>query len=172
MGSEGKINAIREYFDRVNQEKMIPTISTHILMKKGEVAHLQDNVKLYEIRTARKSTRGGAAMRILKGVFIGGSRGTSRGHDELREIDNGKLILTNKRIIFDGCNNTRNISLDKIVSVSEYSDGIEISIEDKTKSQTYVGMPNPLLWKSLVYFIRQIPESGELPTAKIEIQLT
>lgn len=165
-----KSEAVKDYFSRVNQEKKLPTINTHILLKSGESAYLQDSVKLFETRKVTKSDRGGGAIRVMKGVYIGGSKSTSRSHDELREIDSGQLILTNKRLIFDGSLNTREIKLDKIISVSEYIDGIEIAIEGKAKSQIYIGMSNPYLWKSLIYYIRQIPPSGELPTAEVEIR--
>jgi hypothetical protein len=165
-----KGEAVRDYFNRVNQEKKLPTINTHILLKSGESAYLQDNVKLFETRKVTKSDRGGGAIRVMKGVYIGGTSGTSRSHDELREIDTGQLILTNKRLIFDGGLNTRDIKLDKIISVSEYIDGIEVAIEGKTKSQLYTGMSNPYLWKNLIYYIRQIPPSGELPTVVVEIK--
>lgn len=165
-----KSEAVKDYFNRVNQEKKLPTINTHILLKSGESAYLQDNVKLFETRKVTKSERGGGAVRVMKGVYIGGTRGTSRSHDELRVIDGGQLILTNKRLIFDGGLNTREIKLDKIISVSEYIDGIEVAVEDKAKSQIYTGMSNPYLWKSLIYYVRQIPPSGELPTAEVEIR--
>jgi len=168
---QSKANEVKGYFDLVNREKKLPTIDTYIMLKKDEVGYLQDSVRLFELRAARKSTRGGGAVRVAKGVYIGGTSGISRSFDELREIDSGRLILTNQRIIFDGNNNTRDIKLDKIISVAEYIDGIEIAIEGKAKSQTYIGMSNPYLWKTLIYYIRQIPESGELPTADIEAKL-
>lgn len=168
---QSKVNEVKNYFDLVNQEKKLPTINTNILLKKDEVAYLQDSVRLFELRAARKSTRGGGAVRVAKGVYIGGTSGTSRSFDELREIDSGRLILTNQRIVFDGNTNTRDIKLDKIISVTEYIDGIEIAIEGRTKSQTYIGMSNPYLWKALIHYLRQIPETGELPTADIEVKL-
>ena len=165
-----KSEALKDYFNRVNQEKKLPTINTHILLKSEESAYLQDNVKLFETRKVTKSERGGGAVRVMKGVYIGRTSGTSRSHDELREIDDGQLILTNKRLIFDGGLNTREMKLDKIISVSEYIDGIEVAVEGKTKSQIYTGMSNPYLWKNLIYYIRQIPPSGELPTVVVEIK--
>lgn len=168
---QSKVNEVKNYFDLVNQEKKLPTINTNILLKKDEVAYLQDSVRLFELRAARKSTRGGGAVRVAKGVYIGGTSGTSRSFDELREIDSGRLILTNQRIVFDGNTNTRDIKLDKIISVTGYIDGIEIAIEGRAKSQTYIGMSNPYLWKALIHYLRQIPETGELPTADIEVKL-
>lgn len=166
---QGKIDEVNDFFNKLNKQKSFPVINSHMLLKKGEKGYLQDNAELYEIRAMRKSDRGGGAVRVAKGVYIGGSSGTSRSYDELRKIDNGKLLLTNLRLIFDGNLNTRDIKLDKILSVSGYSDGIEIAVEGKSKGQVYKGMYNPFLWKALIYYVRQIPESGELPIANVEV---
>lgn len=165
-----RINAVKEYFNLVNQEKRIPIIDTYLLLKDGESAYLQENVRLLETRKVTISNRGGGAVRIAKGVYIGGTSGKSRSHDELREIDSGHLILTNKRIIFDGQTNTRDFKLDKIISISESYDGIEMAIEGKNKSLIFLGISNPFMWKTLTTFIRQIPTSGEFPIVDVEIR--
>ena len=145
---------VKNYLEKAKEADTLPEIKTHILMKVGERAFLQDNVKLLELRKVTKSQRGGGAVRVMKGVYIGSSRGTSRSYDELREIDQGFLILTNKRIIFDGGTNTRDFKLDKIISVSPAFDGIEIAIEGKTKSLILTGMPNPMMWATLIPNVR------------------
>lgn len=165
-----RANAVKKFFNRVNQEKRLPVINTHIILKAGESAYLQENISFFETRKVTISNRGGGAVRIAKGVYIGGAKGISRSHDELREIDSGHLILTNKRVIFDGQTNTRDFKLEKIISVSEHYDGIEMAIEGKNKSLIFTGISNPFMWQALVAFIRQIPSTGELPTDTIEIQ--
>jgi len=145
-----KITEIQEYIEEVKKTKRIPTIKTSLILKNDEEAYLEDLVKLYEIKSARKSDRLFVGGRIMKGIFIGGSTGVSRSFDELREIDSGKLVLTNKRIIFDGNFNARTIDLEKIISIEIYDDGFEIACEDKKQSQLYGGIRNPFLWKNLV----------------------
>ncbi len=127
----------------------IPTIKTSLILKNDEEAYLEEFVKLYEIRSASKSDRLYVGGRVMKGIYVGGSTGVSRRFDELREIDSGKLVLTNKRIIFDGKFNNRIMDLDKIVSIELYDDGFEIATEDKRQSQLYGGIRNPFLWKNL-----------------------
>lgn len=161
---------VRNYFTRIEKSQNIPAIDTNLLLKTDEKAYLQEEVSLHEIRSMRISNRGGGAVRVAKGIYIGGSSGISRGYDEIREIDHGQLILTNKRVVFDGAANSRDMRLDKIMSVTEYSDGIEIAIEGKGKSQIYKGMNNPYLWKALIHYIRQIPGSGELPKFDLQIK--
>ena len=145
-----KIQQVETYFEKAKQNERLPEVETYIMLKPDEKAFLQDNVKLLEIRKVTKSQRGGGAVRVMKGVYIGGSSGTSRSHDELREIDQGHLILTNKRIVFDGGTNTRDFNLDKIISVAPGDNGIEIAVEGRLKSLIYTGMQNPYLWAALI----------------------
>lgn len=166
-----KTDAVQEYFRRVNKEKKLPAIATtSILLKEKEEVYLEDSVSLFETRKVTKSDRGGGAVRVMRGVYIGGSRGTSRSYDEMREVDSGQLILTNKRFIFNGNHSSKDVALNKILSINEYSDGIEVAFEGRTKSQTFVGIQNPYLWKALIQYVRAIPPSGELPTATVEIR--
>jgi len=161
--------AMQKYISEIKKNKKIPAINTSLILKEGEEAYLEDAVKLYEIRSASKSDRLYVAGRIMKGVYLGGSTGVSRKFDELREIDSGKLVLTNKRVIFDGNFNARTIALEKIISIEPYADGIEIACEDKKQSQLYGSIRDPFLWKNLIMVIAKTKgfenktlEEGEL----------
>lgn len=144
------VTELQRYIAEIKKNKKIPTINTSLILKKDEEAYLEDAVKLYEIRSASKSDRLYAGGRIMKGVYLGGSTGISRKFDELREIDSGKLVLTNKRIIFDGHFNNRIMDLEKIISIELYDDGFEIATEDKRQSQLYGGIRDPFLWKNFI----------------------
>jgi len=165
-----RIDAAQEYFKNINEQKIIPAIATQLLLKKDETAYLSDTVTLLEMGKYTVSNRGGGAVRIAKGVYLGGTSGRSRSYDELRKKDNGELILTNKRLIFDGNASTREMSLEKILSVTNHFDGIEIACEGKVKSLIFSGVNNPILWKALIHYIRAIPESGELPPMDLQIR--
>lgn len=141
---------IKKYVEEFKKNRKTPTIKTSLILKNDEEAYIEDTVKLYEIRSASKSDRLYIGGRIMKGIFLGGSTGVSRKFDELREIDSGKLVLTNKRVIFDGNFNARTIDLEKIISIEIYDDGFEIACEDKKQSQLYGGIRNPFLWKNLI----------------------
>ncbi len=133
------------------------------MLKKNEVAYLQSDVRLLETRKIRHYESGFGGVRVAKGIYIGATKGRSVSTDELTEIDQGSLILTNQRVIFDGKLNSRDIKLDKLLSIDQYSDGIEIAIEGWSKGQVYIDMDNPFLWVALIKVVRQIPETGELP---------
>jgi hypothetical protein len=50
----------------------------------------------------------------------------SESSDELRNIDEGTLVLTTKRLAFLGSLRTSNVKLDDIISVQSFADGVQI----------------------------------------------
>jgi hypothetical protein len=64
--------------------------------------------------------------------------GQSESRDELRLIDEGTLVLTTKRLTFMGSLRTTNVSLDDIVTIESYTDGIKVHRERKQRPETYV----------------------------------
>lgn len=127
---------------------MLPQInSVGLLLKKNEHPILElENITLQEPRAVRVSRGGygGTSIRIAKGITLhtGGTRGRSESHDEIRNIDNGKLLITNKRIMFLGSNRTTNIDINKIVSIEDYLDGIKIQRSNKQKPEYFIGVDN------------------------------
>ena len=116
-----------------------------IILKKGEEAYLiLNNVEFREARSVRVSHGGGGGVsfRVAKGVTLhtGTGRGQSESHEEIRTIDTGQLVLTNKRLIFNGNKKTVPLQLNKIVSMNEYSDAIAIRVENKQKTQYFVNV--------------------------------
>ena len=55
------------------------------------------------------------------------------------DINQGSLILTNKRLIFIGSKRTTNIDLRKILAIEAYKDGIESQRENKQKTEYFTG---------------------------------
>ena len=102
------------------------------LLPKTEKCHLQiENADWHEVRTVRErvgyagvSTR----FKIMKGVYLnaGGYKPMSYSHDEVQLIDRGTLYLTSKRVILTGLKKNYSIRLSAIISVTPYTDGIEI----------------------------------------------
>ena len=109
---------------------------TPIILKKGEQVRLcLPSVDFMEARAVRHYSGGG--VRIAKGVTIGG--GTSQSTDELKKIDVGALVLTDRRLVFSGSKRTVNVQLGKIISVSAYTNGVAINRERKQKTEYYLG---------------------------------
>lgn len=146
---EKKKLALKAEFDAyvkiVEERHGIPVIASQVTLKAGEQAFLEDEVILKETRSVTTRSSSGGAFRVMKGVYVGGSSGTSRSHNEWQTIDKGRLVMTNQRIIFDGNSENRVVAIDKVISVSPALDGIEISIENKQKSSFYT-VKNCLIW--------------------------
>lgn len=150
---------------KLNDEKNLPAINTQITLKSGEEAFTQTESTLYETRGVSYNQGGstGGAVRVMKGVWLGGSSrtGKSETKQELREIDSGLLVLTNKRFVFDGKYENRIIPLDKIISVEPRVDSIEVSTESKAKSMMFT-VPNAFIWVFTFQILIQAPDPHKL----------
>ncbi len=132
------------FFRDLELRKKLPAVSVEIVLKQGEVGIFQEPSILYETRPYR--IYGGGGTRI-RGIYIGG--GASESHQRLRQIDQGKLILTNQRLVFDGQSENRATNLKDIISASAWSDAVEISSSKRQKSQIYA-VGNPIIWAQVV----------------------
>ncbi len=166
-----KFQEARLYLEELYQTKKIKTINTDIMLKKGEKAYLIDYVVYVEMRSKSVSTRGGAAIRIAKGVYIGGSQGQSRSVPEMRCIDKGKLVLTNKRVIFNGENTTKEYKIDSILSVETDNDIVCFSCEGKEKKPQFHGIDNVFIWKALISLLKKYSDVKEFPNAMVKNDL-
>ncbi len=115
-----------------------------IILKKNEnVSIVMNNINLQEPRAVRQThaAYGGPTVRVAKGVSfrLGGASARSESHEEIRVIDRGSLILTNKRLIFIGSKRTNNIDISKIMAIEAYKDGIELQRENKQKTEYFTG---------------------------------
>lgn len=114
------------------KNERLPTTEAHINLTRGEVCHCQLPAEWHETRKLCVATAfSGPTMRlkIANGVYW---RAGVLGHapvtqDSLVKIDSGELYLTSKRLIMMGEQHTKTIPLGKILDVTPYSDGIEIS---------------------------------------------
>jgi hypothetical protein len=111
-----------------------------ILKKKEKLELVLPNIFLFEPRAVKRGVYGGPSFRIAKGVYfrLGGLQAES--HEELREIDQGIITLTNKRFVFSGLKRTLNVSLKDIVSVEPYEDGIGLRRAGKERVEYFKGL--------------------------------
>lgn len=114
-----------------------------IPQKNEKTSIIMNNISLLEPRSVRNysGAYGGPTIHVAKGVSfrLGGVSGHSESHEEIKPIDKGTLVLTNKRLIFIGTKRTTNIDLRKIVAIKPYKDGIESQRSNKQKSEYFVG---------------------------------
>lgn len=127
-----------------NGEIHLPIINSPIILKNNEEAYLSlPNISLSEPRSVRISQSGGfgTSYRVAKGFTLHSGTGRSRSvsHEEIMVIDNGTLVITNKRVIFVGDKKSVNIDLKKILAINIFKDGISIQRENKQKIEYFTG---------------------------------
>lgn len=115
----------------------LPPLSVDINLQKNESCFYKIDANWYETKTVTKSIRyGGPAVsfRIVKGVYYraGNYNLKKQTAEENVLIDNGQLYITNKRIIFIGSKRSTNIRLGRVLSITPYSNGIEITKDSGT----------------------------------------
>jgi hypothetical protein len=121
--------------------------SSDIILKKDETINLVLNdVNFSEPRAVRytEGKYGGGSVRVAKGVTIRSGRGNSKSEsvDEIRMIDTGTLVITNKRIVFSGNIKSINIDLNKLINLTPYSDGIATRRSNKQKTEYFTNTNN------------------------------
>lgn len=149
-----------------------PSDDLLVLLKRGErILLVLDRIALRESRSVSTGVYGGPSIRIAKGVSfrLGGFRAQS--HDELKEIDQGVLVLTNKRLIFAGSLRSVDVNLSKLTSVETYSDAIAIGRVGKQRTEYFVGLDEHTFAFTVEHRHRKVPLSGEMVKALIEGQL-
>ena len=133
----------------------LQSLSTNIILHKGETAFLEERSNLLEPHSVRVYNAGAQGMSVpipgLKGVRyrVGGLKGSSESHEELKQIDSGTLLLTNKRIIFVGDKRSKTIKLEKIIQVEPYKDAVRVAFEGR-KKPLYFTVSDGKLWSSAI----------------------
>jgi len=105
-----RLEALR-FFSDLEKRKKLHTVDVNIVLQRGEAGLLQEPSNLLETRAYRLYGGGGTRIR---GVYIGG--GASESYQRLRNIDSGTLVLTNRRLVFDGGAENRALNLKDILS--------------------------------------------------------
>lgn len=144
-----------------------------VILKKNEhLSMVMNNISLQEPRAVRqtRAAYGGPTIRVAKGVSfrIGGAAARSESHEEIKVIDQGSLILTNKRMVFIGSKRTTNIDLKKIMAITAYRDGIESQRENKQKAEYFTGTDKNNMTFTVNGRRRNMPINGVVLKAAIE----
>lgn len=131
-----KLTKYRENWELDNGR--LPIIQSDIRLQDGEILHFKTQIRWMEERTYTKRVNYSGFTYNTK--IVGNLRwkaGTITPHriqtTELTEIDTGILYITNKRIIFNGKHENKNILNKKIINFQPYTDGILIE-KDTGKS--------------------------------------
>ena len=101
----------------IYENTKLDEIQTEVKLQKNEICFfIEKKVRWYEERELMKRKYGYSKFNSQKEVIA----------QNLKVIDVGNIILTNKRLVFNGLDKTTSISYDKIILISEFKDSIEI----------------------------------------------
>lgn len=109
----------------------IPTVSADINLYAKESCYFNRPASWYQYKTVTQRVNYAgptARIRICKGVSyrIGSVRAQRITSEVLAPVDAGRLYVTDKRIVLLGARKSTTIRLNKVVSFTPYSDGIEL----------------------------------------------
>ena len=123
------------------------------LLKKGETAYATVNAALKEIQTVGYSGgSGGMSVHVAKVVTLRSSKFRSHAVKGMVEVATGELVVTDQRVIFAGNNKSFSISLDKLVNVTPYVDGVGLHDEHKNY---LLGCADSFACKSFIVILHQ-----------------
>ena len=120
------------------------------IMKDNEFPIQEEVGEYFEERNVR--THLGAGTRLMRGVYVGGAKTYSSG--EIQKIDNGNILLTNKRFIFVGKKRTLNVNYQNLISIEALLDGIRINYENRKKASIFT-LSSPRTCVKLVRYLSQ-----------------
>ena len=111
-----------------------------IILRKGEnLLLVLPEVSLLELRSVRMGTYGGPTVRVAKGIHIRLGGFTAESNEELRFVDQGVLVLTNRRLVFSGMKRTIEVGLGQIISLEAYKDGVVLKKSGRNKPYYFIG---------------------------------
>ena len=113
-------------------------VVTSVILSKGEVAYWSEPASLLEARvTGRRYVNGsrGVSLRLAKGVSyrFGNHPGHVVSEKTFLPISSGQLIITNKRILFNGDLKSFDLRLNKILGLNFADDGLIFSVGNRAK---------------------------------------
>jgi len=125
---------------------LIPAEESSVILSKDERIILAlPEITLSEMRAVQTGGSRGVSFRVMKGVYYHVGSFQSQSHEQLKAIDRGRFILTNKRLIFSGAAKSMDIDLRKISTVVPYSDAITVTKNTGTKPEVFRGLDKATL---------------------------
>ena len=159
------------YVKKIFDAKALDLTPTNIIIKEDEIAFLECNSTLLETRSVRYYESGRVGLRVAKRLYVGSSSGTSHSQEELKHIDAGTLTLTNKRLVFTGLTNSRNIPISKLIAVNYFMDSIKVTTETRQKSLVFT-VPNSLIWTFAIKIVASVPDPLNLTITEEDYKMS
>lgn len=134
----------------VNDGRLPTTASTRLVLKRGEVLHLEEEATTLK-EVVQREYRGGSrgvSFRIAKGVSyrVGQQRG------QLVEVgrswqpdDSGILAVTSQRLVFTGTRRSIEMAYTKLLNFNVFTDAIQIHVSNRQSPTTLRVQNGPMI---------------------------
>lgn len=155
----------KQFYRDIDSSRSLPVVSTSLMLEAGEVAFFSETTPLMETRAVRQSRSGHVGVRVAKGVYAGSSQGTSVSTQEWTQIDEGQLVITNRRIVFQGTSTSRSIKFPKVLSIdydlTEAKGVVLMAVEGRQKNMAFQAS-NPAVLSAIVQLCKQVDDPLDL----------
>ena len=134
-----------------------------MLLPRDEFPLLSETVSMIEQTTQTTRAYGGTRVKVGNMPFyFGGSAPITK--QVLRTAAKGRLVLTDKELLFSGDARTVSADIGKLLSVESYSrDAIIVSVRDKAKPLIFT-VANPIIWALTIRMATQLSlDHGVIP---------
>jgi hypothetical protein len=155
------------FLEKIKKDGSLPAVRTDVLLNPGEIAYQVESSILRETRAVRQTFGSFGSVRIARGVSIGTSAARSESRQEWRTLDQGQLVLTNKRLIYLGGREKRSVSIDKITAIETYTDAIEITSDSRQKSMIFF-VKNPYIWSVVIRIFKVTQGENKMPSLDVD----
>ena len=126
-----------------------------ILLKKGEFAVMCDDTARYcKEKTKTEYYGGGGSVRISKNITLRGGKGVPVTREYIATLDMGRLVLTNKKIIFTGQSKSTTIPLSKIADITPYKDAISL-VKEGVQTRPIFADIDGIAWTLAIQMLNQ-----------------
>ncbi len=136
-----------------------PPVACGIVLKRGEIALFNGPVQLAEDKTTSNYVGGsrGVSVPIAFGMRfrVGSFQGHAITRQSLTTVDQGTLVVTTQRLVFNGARQSVVIPANKILSTVIYRDGVDVRVENKRKREVFL-YANPHLLNTYVLLASQL----------------
>jgi len=164
----------RKFHDAINTHRSLRVVPTSLMLNAGEVAFFCVATPLLETRAVRQSSSGHVGVRVARGVYAGSSQGTSFSTQEWTVIDEGQLVVSNQRIVFQGGNTNRAFKFPKVMSLdydlSEPKGVVILAVEGRQKNMAF-RVPNPAILSAIVQICKQVDNPLDLSGREIQFNV-
>jgi hypothetical protein len=122
---------------RANADRLETILDPKIMLKKGEIAHLELAAQL--LKEVRHTIRqySGFSFRIVKGVYYHVGQSHPLSSTNIEVADFGTLTVTSQRVVYTGDRQSLEVVYAKLLAVKTFSDGIEFNLSNRKNAPLF-----------------------------------